>query len=467
MKEKKKEKTYRNLMDRALEIALRSGADHVEVFISDSRSLTVSVHERDVDAVNAAHETGMGIRLIQDGKMASGFTNDLSPKAVTPLITELLKRVPYHSPSESHIIPTKGADYFPDQDPLCTESVSYDPQMEAIAIDEKINKAIEMETAALEFSPEIKGTLSAVYRDHTDYFYIANSNNICSHFPLSGCTGSITVSASNGNDTQSGSCSASHVHLSDLNPRNIGRQAAAKARRILGARPIPNCQIPAIIAPDVASECLSCLSGMLSADWIHKGKSPFAGKFGTCVASPIVTLIDDGKRKNGLATRPVDGEGVPQQTTVLIRNGLLTHFLYDAGTAKKDGTTSTGNRLLGNYQRQEGIRHTNLFIEPGQTEVSSLIAGMDRGFYLNHAIGLQAGINPITGDFSFPVKGFMIEKGAITFPVQGIGVSGNLLTLLRSITGVASDLQWFAGIGCPTLFVSNVQLWGSKIKSSF
>jgi PmbA protein len=99
-------------------------------------------------------------------------------------------------------------------------------------------------------------------------------------------------------------------------------------------------------------------------------------------------------------------------------------------------------------------------LKPGDVSPDDILAGIDRGFYLTQAIGLFAGIDSASGDFSIPSAGFMIEKGKLTFPVRGISIGGNLFELLKAVDKIGSDLTWFQSVGSPTFSVKSIKIGG-------
>jgi PmbA protein len=457
MKEKKE---YMDLALLAVDIGKKAGADGVEAFISDAESVQVSVSNRQVEQVNAVREAGIGLRLLKDQKMISGSTNELSREAIQGLVDDLMRKVPFHTPDEFNVITGKESGVLDKDWSSYSESITYDPQIAETPVQEKIQRALRMEQAGLEFSPKVSGAMMVVYQDNTAYVYLANSNGVSGWFPGAGCGGGIEISAAEGEDHQSGSYSKAFAKHADFNPEDVGRTAAEKAVKMLGARPIASCEIPMVVSPEVGTEIFSFLAGMLSADDVQKGRSLFAGKVGTKVASDSFTLIDDGRLKGGLATCPVDGEGVPQQTTPLIVNGILKNYFYDSYTAKKGKTKSTGNRSRGGYSSAGAIGPTNFYLKPGTVRREEILAGVRRGFYLTQAIGIFAGINLASGDFSIPAAGFMIEKGRVASPVRGISIGGNLFELLKSVDKVGNDLTWFQYFGCPTFSVTSIKIGG-------
>jgi PmbA protein len=156
----------------------------------------------------------------------------------------------------------------------------------------------------------------------------------------------------------------------------------------------------------------------------------------------------------------VDGEGTPHQTTTLIEKGVLKNLLYDTYTAQKAKVKSTGNRVRNSYDREGEAGITNLYIQPGTIKERDLVAKIDKGLYIDYVIGVFAGIDMTSGNFSLPCAGYMIEKGEKTYPVQGATINGNLFELLKSIDAVADDLTWFENYGSPTISVPVIKISG-------
>jgi len=457
MKEKKE---YMDLALWAVEAAKKAGADAAEAFITDSESVQINISERQVEQVNAARDTGIGIRVMKDQKVAFGSTNDLSRTSVQGVVADLVKKVPFHTADEFLVIPGKDGGL---DKPWASyaDVITFDPRIAEVTVEDKIKKAVALEAAGMDFSPKVKSSMVVIYQDNAAYIYLANSNGLAGFWPASGCGGGAEFSAAEGDDRQSGSFGKSYAKYADFLPQDVGRRAAENAVQMLGAKPIKSCEVPMVVHPEVGTQLLSFISGLLSADEVQKGRSMLAGKVGTKIAAPVVTMIDDGRLSGRLATSPVDGEGIPQQTTPLIVDGVLKTFLYDSYTAKKGKTKSTGNRTRSSYQSQGGVGTTNFYLKPGSAKAEDLLKGIGKGFFWTQGIGLFAGIDVASGDFSIPVAGFMIENGKVTFPIRGITIGGNLFELLSAVGQVAADLTWLDPVGCPTFLVKNVKIGGA------
>ena len=456
---------YLNIAQYAVNRARKAGsggpAVAAEAFVSDTESIQVTVSARAVEQMSAVKEAGVGIRVVRDGKMAFGSTNDLSKKAVAEMVDGLVKKVVYHTADEFNGIPAVADGGVAAGGAGFEDLGSYDPRVAEVPVQEKIQTALRMEAAGLDYSPKISGSMMTVYQDGTSYIYIANTNGISGWFRQSACGGGAEFSAAEGEARESGSFTKGVVRWADFDPAEVGKKAAETAVSMLGAKPIASAEMPMVVSPEIATQFWAFIAGMLSADDVQKGRSLFAGKLGAEVAAKAFTLIDDGRYKGGTGTAPIDGEGVATQTTPLIVDGVLKTYLHDCYTARKGKAKSTGNHTRGGYGSAGGVGTTNLYMKPGDAAPDAIFGAIDRGFYLTVVLGLFAAIDSASGDFSIPAAGFLIEKGKKTVAVRGVTVGGNLFELLKAVDKVGSDLTWFQSLGSPTFSVTSVKIGGS------
>jgi PmbA protein len=176
------------------------------------------------------------------------------------------------------------------------------------------------------------------------------------------------------------------------------------------------------------------------------------------IASSLLTIIDDGTRAKGLASRPFDGEGVPTQRRVLVDQGVLKGFMYNTAIARRAGVKSTGNASRSGFTSVPEIGPHNLYIPAGTSSREEVIAGTRKGLLLTEVTGY--GINPVNGDFSGGASGFWIEEGKIAFPVKGLTVAGRADEMLNGIDMLANDLDLNRGLAAPTFRIREMQIGG-------
>src|SRR5262249_8343844 len=142
---------------------------------------------------------------------------------------------------------------------------------------------------------------------------------------------------------------------------------------LLGGKQLPSGRYDLILDPLVSAEMLELLASALRADQVLKGRSFLAKKVGERMASTCVTIMDDGRLPRGLGTSPFDAEGLPTQTTTVVKDGVLQGFLYDSTSGRKAGKASTGNAGRPSYKGLPEPESTNFFIKPGPQAPEALL----------------------------------------------------------------------------------------------
>jgi PmbA protein len=206
---------------------------------------------------------------------------------------------------------------------------------------------------------------------------------------------------------------------------------------------------------------LGVLSSSFSADAVIKRRSLLAGKVGEKVAASIVTITDDARLPEGLASRPFDGEGVPARRIQLIAGGVLKGYLHNTYTATRTKSQSTGSAVR-SYKSVPEVGVSNLVLTPGDLSRDALLARVDNGVHVSQLSGLNT-VNPVSGEFSLGLTGHWIEHGQLTRPVKELTVAGNVIALMQRVVAVADDLRFmFAGgfCGSPTVLIEELTVGG-------
>ena len=191
------------------------------------------------------------------------------------------------------------------------------------------------------------------------------------------------------------------------------------------ARPAPSGRLPVVLRKGAGGVLFheACGHG-LEADLVGRDASVFRGRVGERVAGPGVTLVDDGRLARDWGACAVDDEGAPAQRNVLIADGVLTDYMWDAVRARRAGRASSGNGRRETYQHLPMVRMTNTYITPGTEDPDEIIRQTPYGLY---CVALGGGqVNTATGDFVFGItEAYMIEDGRITEPVRAAQLIGN------------------------------------------
>ncbi len=435
----------------AVEKARSLGAEQAEGYISFGRELVVEVRDGKVETLKTAREQGLGLRVIAGRRVGFAYTSDLRREVVEELAARAVSNAASTSPDPCNRLPAPVPEY-----PVLD---LYDRAILAATVEEKIEMARALEKSAREYDRRVRAVETAAYHDGEVEVGLVNSLGIKASYRGAYCGLYISLVAEEDGEAQTGFAVDYTLKFALLDPVKVGREAAQKAVRMLGARSLAAQRVPVVLEPYVAAGFLGLLGPALTAEAVQKKRSLFAGRVGQEVASPQVTVVDDGAMEGGLASAPFDGEGVPTGRTVLIEGGILQGFLHNTYTAAKEGVSSTGNGVRGSFKATPEVGTTNFFIRPGASSPEELIRNTPRGLYVTEVLGMHTA-NPISGDFSVGATGILIENGELTRPVRGITIAGNILDLLKNIDGVGNDLKFFGGKGSPTIRVAGVSVSG-------
>jgi PmbA protein len=289
---------------------------------------------------------------------------------------------------------------------------------------------------------------------------LANSLGFVGEYKRSYCSISAVPIAQDTNGTmQRDWWFSSARSLSRLDsPESVGREAARRTLRRLGARKIATTQCPVVFDPIVARSLIEHIFEAANGDAIYRGASFFQGKLGEQVASANVTVIDDGTMVGGFGTSPFDGEGVPTRRTVVVENGVLKSYLLNTYTARKLNLKTTGNASRG-LAGNPGIGAGNFFLPAGAKSPEAIIGDVKQGLYVTEFLGF--GVNLTTGDYSRGASGLWIENGELTYPVEEITVAGNLKDMFKNIVEIGNDLVFRSSIAAPTIRIDGLTVAGA------
>ena len=445
---------HRELAEDLLRQAAAKGATGAEVLIVEDESFSVQVRLRAVDTLRSAQEKRLGLRLCFGHRSATTATSDFSADALRRLLddTAAMGRATAEDPCGGLPEADAMASEFPDLD-------LWDAAAGSLPIPDRIGLATAAEAAALDSDPRITNSDGAEYGHHDARILFANSHGFAGSYRAGSAALSVTPIASDGAGMQRDGWYSVHRTLGRLEaPEAVGRTAARRTLRRLGARKVPTQQVPVVFDPDMAASLLRTLCSAASGSAIYRNASFLTGKLGERVASPLLTVVDDGRMPGHLGSRPFDGEGLPTRRTVIVQDGVLASYLLDTYTGRKLGLPSTGNasRSLG---QPPAVSPTNAYIAPGPHAPEAIIRSVERGLYLTEMIGF--GVNLVTGDYSRGAVGLWIEKGELAYPVEEITIAGHLKDMLQQVEMVGSDLEWRSSTAAPTLKIARMTVAGT------
>lgn len=435
-----------------VERAQSLGCTASEAYVLEASSLSIEVNNQEVENLKLAQINGIGLKTIVNGRLGFAYSSTLDKNSLIELVDNSLANAKETSPDEHNVLPKS-------QGPVA-ELDLYDPFIAKTPVEEKIEQAKLVERTAKEYDSRIERVRKSSYQDSEYRVALVNSQGVESSYLGNYCGVGAFVLAGENNAVQTGWSMDLARKYGSLKAEMVGKEAAHKAVTMLGATTVSSQRVPIILDSYIATNFLDIIAPSFTAEAVQKNKSLFAGKMGNQLASSLVTIIDDGRLENGIDSSPVDGEGVPTSRNILLNQGRLEKYLYNAYTASKDGVLSTGSGNRSSYKGMAEVSTTNFFIAPGQISVEELIGPVEKGFYITEVMGLHTA-NPISGDFSLGASGIWIEKGQKTKGIRGVAIAGNILDLLKDIDGVGNDLRFYGSTGSPTLRIAKMSISGS------
>ena len=238
-----------------------------------------------------------------------------------------------------------------------------------------------------------------------------------------------------------------YAWFTDERIEDYARQAVHQAVTNLAAKPAPAGVMPVVLGPGWPGILLHEAVGHgLEGDFNRKGSSAFSGRMGERVASPGVTVIDDGTLPQRRGSLNVDDEGNPTQCTTLIEDGVLVGYMQDSLNARLMGVPVTGNGRRESFAHLPMPRMTNTYMLAGNKDPQEIIASVERGIYAVNFGGGQVDIT--NGKFVFSTaEAYMIENGKVTYPVKGATLIGNGPDALTRIAMIGNDMRLDPGVG--------------------
>ena len=443
------EKTAQQVIDRAR----KTGATAADVMIREDDTFSVGVRMGQVETLKEAISRSLMLRVFIGKRTATSHTSDLSIPVVDRLVDETVEMARLTSEDEIGGLPDQAIhrNGFPDLNLL-------DPSWEQLTPEHRIDLAIRTEAAALAADKAITNSEGASFEYTRSRVALANTLGFSGGYSGTGAGLSCVPIAQSKDGMQRDHWMSAARHRDQMaSPEEIGKKAAERAVRRLGARKIPTCQAPVVFDPLCARSLLSHLFEAVSGSSVYRRSSFLVDQIGQTVASPSVTIVDDALMPAGLGSSPFDDEAVPTQTTPIIENGVLRNYLHSAYTARKLRSKPTGN----GSRAASGvvtIGPTNFYLKGGTHQPEEIIGSIKKGLYVVELIGF--GVNTVTGDYSRGAVGLWIENGNFVHPVQEVTIAGNLLEMLKNIEMVGADVTFVGAIAAPTLKIRNMVISG-------
>ena len=439
--------------------AMGLGAEGAEAFLSVSHSRKAKVQNGSLQDLTVSKRGGLGVRVLRGGakglRAGLATTTDLAAADFRSLFAQAweLSALGDEDPWLRQAGPS-GTDDLPSR---------YDSAVEAIAPEQRIAWALDLEAQSRRASAKVAAVRESAWGDGTGASLLLTQKGVRTPDVGSSCSASIELAVAEGEDRQA----SWHWGVSrrpDLDLAAIGAEAALKGERKLNPQRLPAGKYPVVLHPEVAVDLLGIVAGMLDAESVLKQRSLFAGKLGQVIASPLLTLIDDGRLAEApgcpaLGTEPWDAEGLPTRRNVLLRDGVLQTYLHTLKTAAEMGVAPTANAGRG-FGSQPGATTFNLFPLAGTQSAEDLYRLAGNGVLITEIMGLHT-VDPVSGDLSVGASGIRIRNGELAEPVDKLTFAGNLRDFLTRIAALGSDLRWYGSSAGLSILLEDISLGGA------
>ncbi len=434
--------------------AITGGATAAECVVREGDEFSTLVRLGQVETLKESGSRSIGVRVFNGQRAASTYSSDFSRDSLDRMVKSALELAKITSEDPFGGIPEASQ-----LGQLTGNLDLYHEDVYSLPGPDRIDYARRAEKAALDFDPRIKNSAGGSFDAATGHKVLANSHGFVGEYRRSYCSVAAVPIA----QTETGAMQRDFWYsvartMSKLDsPEQVGKVAAERTLRRLGARKVKTAHVPVVFDPMVAASILEHIFEGINGDSVYRGASFLAGKLGEKIAGQNVSVIDDGTIPGGFGTSPFDGEGVPTRRTLVIENGVLKSYLLNTYTAKKLGLQTTGNAARG-LAGTPGIGPGNYFLQPGPKSPKELIAGIPEGLYVTEFLG--HGANLVTGDYSRGASGLWISGGELTYPVEEITVAGNLKEMFFNISEIANDLEFRGSVASPTIRIDGLTVGG-------
>ena len=444
------------LLRRMIDRAEAKGATQADALAVEYTEGHVRVRLGEVEQIQQASQRRIGLRVLTGQSQAMTSSGDLRPETLDRLVDDTVAMARLTASDPHAGLPDRaltGAAHVERPD-------LFDPESAEFELAGGADWAKRAEKAALDSDPRFTNSEGSEFGFASSLSAYAASGGVEGSYRSSYFSGYVVpVAKADDGGMERDYWYSQRRYFNDLeSAETIGRIAAERTLRRLGAVQAKTCKVPIVFDDRMASSILGYLASALSGYAIYRGASFLRERLGQQVASEHVTIIDDGQLKGGMGTRPYDGEGIATTTKEVIGGGKLHTYLLDTYSGKKLGMATTANaaRSIGDSPT---VSPTNFHLQPGQATEADLLAGVKDGFYVTELIGF--GFDATSGDYSQGASGMWITNGKLSHAVNEVTIAGNLLDMFKDIDAVGDTLDATRSVASPAFRIKEMTVAGA------
>lgn len=436
------------IAETAVKMAEKLGASQAEAYVGQSRAFAIEAENSAIRNAEEKNDAGIGIRSVIDKGIGFAFVTTLSDDDVREAVTRSVKLAKVSIPDPDFISLPSDDNSYPSVKGLFDKNIAELPSEVTadmiIRVIDASKQVLEGRDYAISAGVQSSSGMNAVVNSLGISFSEARTSILLYSSPIVKET-----------DDQTASYDYQLTRdLDEIDPEDVGENAAKLTLDLLGPKTIEGGEMPVIFAPLGGGTVIGRgFAGAVSAEEVQKGRSYISDAFGDTIASEKLEIVDDALLTGGLGSRSFDAEGYPSQRTSIIEDGVLKGLLHNSYTANKDNVQNTGNASRPSYSGLPSISTSNFIITPGKGTLDDLVSEIDKGVLCRNTADRP---NMTTGDLSAMLyEGFYIEKGEIKHPLKNTLVGINMRDLLQRITRVGSDTKTTLAMITPSFVVES------------
>lgn len=455
----------KEILERLVNTGLDTGADFSEIFYENKKEVNLSFDSSIINKCTIDSTKGIGIRLAKNTEVYYASTNNLEEDNLINLTKELSSNF-----NDKRNCPTVDLEEFS----VCCDD---NPIIDLNKLKEIKTKLYEYDKYARSLDNRVVQVIISVF--HSNQFVVianhkpslVNDARILTRFTLK------VIVSENGHSEFATFSFGGASGLDIIDDEKVYKNIEIRVKDAiekLNAKPCPGGVMPVIIANGFGGVIIHEACGhAMEATMVADGTSVLSDKLNQVIASPKVTIIDDGTLKNAWGSTGYDDEGNMTKRNILVENGVLKQYLIDEINNRTLNYQTSGSGRREDFTYAPTSRMNNTYLAPGTDKVEDMIKSVKLGLYAKTMSGGQ--VNPTTGDFNFNVlDAYMIRNGKIAEPVKGASLVGNTLDILKEIEMVSDDLELSAGlcgsisgwvpvtVGQPTIKVAKILVGGEN-----
>lgn len=435
----------------------KKGLTDMEVFIQENSSMEIKVFQGEIDKYSIANVEGVSLRGVYNGKMGYSYAEKIDDTSIEMLIDKVIENAQIIDSDDEEEIQSPSKEY--------KNVNNYNDELDKIPIDEKIEFVKNLEDEALKLDNKVKSVDYCVYGEEKGHNLLINTKGMDLEEINNSAYSYVSVVVEDNGDVKSADSYVVSNKMDKFDYKKLANDAVKEGLSLLGAKSIKSGEYEVIFRNDAFANILEAFVPIFSAENVQKGLSLLKGKVNKKIGSSMVTIIEDPFMEDSIASRSFDGEGIATKYKNIVDKGILSTYLHNSKTAKKDGIESTGNASKPSYKSSISIAPTNMYLNKGDKSFEDMINSMNEGILIINVQGLHAGLNPISGDFSLSAYGYEIRNGKIYRPVNQITIASNFYDVLMNITEVGNDLKFvlpsgLGYIGSPSVRVKSISISG-------